>query len=112
MSEISDVFFLDSGIAARLHDACDVLHAELQAMIVKAIELGTIDAFGTLVSGQALQTKFEQKAVGGPDALLDVLKSHVEAVKSMQAQFQACIDNALDQESSNVSTLRSIDQPN
>lgn len=107
-----EAFLVDPHLAETLRNACDALRAELQAQFIKAGELGTIDAFGTLRSGQALQTKFEGKAVGGQDALVDVLNSHIAVVEAMQAHFQACMDNARDQESSNVSTLRSIDQPN
>lgn len=107
-----EVFSLDSKTAELLRDCCGDWLGELRKLFVPAQRLGTVDGFGTLSSGQALRDKFAQKAVGGPDALVDVLASHIAVVEAMQAQFQACIDNALDQESSNVSTLRSIDQPN
>ena len=104
--------YLDAKVAGELIAACTELRAQFEAALNSAALLGQLTGFGTLGSAQALQVKFEERAVGGPDALVDVLASHIAVVEAMQAQFQACIDNALDQESSNVSTLRSIDQPN
>jgi len=105
-------FSLDPDTARLLVTACGEYQMTLEHLSVAAAKLSWVGGLGTLASGRALQTKFEEKAVGGHDALVDVLASHIAVVEGMQAQFQACIDNALEQESSNVSTLRSVDLPN
>ena len=104
--------YLEKRVAEDLAKACDDLISLFRSLSDDANYLGQVGGFGTLGSARALQVKFEEKAVGGPDALVDVLASHIAVVEAMQAQFQACIDNALEQESSNVSTLRSVDLPN
>ncbi|MBT2269196.1 hypothetical protein [Rhodococcus erythropolis] len=106
------MFKLDPAVAGPLIAACDELIDVLNVTIGDAHQLGSMHGFGTLGSGQALQAKFEQKAVGGPDALVEVLRSHIVVVETLQAQLQACIDNALDHESLNASNLTSIDLPN
>ncbi|MDI9903524.1 hypothetical protein QM716_27040 [Rhodococcus sp. IEGM 1409] len=105
-------FSLDPDTARSLVSACDEYRMTLEHLSIAAGKLSWVGGFGTLASGRALQVKFEEKAVGGPDALVDVLASHIAVVEAMQAQFQASVDNAFDQESLNVSTLKSIDQPN
>ncbi len=105
-------FSLDPDTARLLVTACGEYRMTLEHLSVAAGELSWVGGFGTLESGRALQVKFEEKAVGGPDALVDVLASHIAVVEGRQGQVQACIDNALGQEAEGVSTLRSIDQPN
>lgn len=105
-------FGLDPEVARPLAVACAEYVAQLRGLLGDAIGLGTLSGFGTLESGRQLQRKFEQKADGGPDALVDVLKSHIAVVTEMQAQFQACIDSAVNQETANAAALRTIDPPN
>ena len=107
----SGSFYVDKSVAIDLRKACDELIAEFKALDVEARLLSRVGGFGTLASGLALQKKFQDKAFGGSDSLVNALQSHIAVVDGMRAYFQKCIDNAVAQEQVNVDSLRNSDAP-
>ncbi|MCJ0906524.1 hypothetical protein [Rhodococcus sp. ARC_M6] len=108
----SESFYVDKSVAGDLLKACDDLVAEFKALDAEARILSRMSGFGTLASGLALQKKFQDKAFGGSDSLVNALESHITVVDNMRAYFQKCIDNAVTQERTNVDQLRNVEIPN
>ena len=81
--------YLEKRVAEDLAKACDDLISLFRSLSDDANYLGQVGGFGTLGSARALQVKFEEKAVGGPDALVDVLASHIAVVEAMQASVSS-----------------------
>lgn len=104
-------FFLHPDVARGVLAACDEYRASLVESKRLARHLALVDGFGTLPSGQALRDKFSRKAVGGDDALVDVLASHITVIDEMRAFFTKCIESAQNQESENAASLRNLDFP-
>lgn len=104
-------FSLEPDVARGVLAACDEYRLLLIELAAEADGLQYVDGFGTLNSGLALRDKFSRKAVGGGDALVDVLASHISVVDEMRAFFTKCIVAVENQESVNASSLRNIDSP-
>lgn len=104
-------FSLDPGVARGVLAACDEYRASLLESKRMAGRLQLVDGFGTLPSGVALRDKFSRKAVGGDDALVDVLASHIAVIDEMRALFTKCIAAAENQDSANASSLQYLDSP-
>ena len=112
MSNSGSELSIDTDVAKPIVTACDVLIDEYRRLIVRARHLKGLGGFGTLDSGRALQGKFEGKAFGSPDSLVNALESHITVVDGMRAYFQKCIDNAAAQEQQNVDSLRGVGRIN
>ncbi|MDI9916315.1 hypothetical protein [Rhodococcus sp. IEGM 1379] len=104
-------FGLDPDVARPIVKACEILIGEYQLLANDARHLNQFDGFGTLASGPALQKKFQDKAFGGTDSLVNALESHIAAVDGMRAYFQKCIDDAVAQEQANADSLRNAGPP-
>lgn len=107
----SGTFSLEPDVARGVLAACDEYRELLVDLKPRAENLQYVDGFGTLPSGQALRDKFSRKAVGGPDALVDVLVSHIAVIDEMRALFTKCIAAAQNQDSANASSLQNLDSP-
>ena len=110
MSNSESELSVDTAVAQPIATACEMLIAEYRGMIVSARHLKGLGGFGTLDSGLSLQDKFEGKAFGSPDSLVNALESHIAVVEGIRAYFQKCIDNAVTQEQTNVDSLRGVGQ--
>ncbi|RVW05994.1 hypothetical protein [Rhodococcus spongiicola] len=80
--------YLEPGTARACAERCSALIAELRSLRDRAAELGVVDGFGILQSGQALAEKFGKKAVGGEYSLVQALSDHIDEVEGMQALFE------------------------
>ena len=112
VSNSDQVFGVDPNVAKPLAIACEVLIAEYRSLVNDAQHIKQFGGFGTLNSGFALQGKFQEKAFGSPDSLVNALESHIAAVDGMREYFQKCIDNAVTQDQTNVDSLRGVGQTN
>ncbi|MFE4502512.1 hypothetical protein ACFRFQ_21895 [Rhodococcus sp. NPDC056743] len=112
MSNPEQVFNVNPNVAKPLAIACEALVAEYRLLVNDAQHIKQLGGFGTLKSGLALQEKFQEKAFGSPDSLVNALESHITVVDGMRAYFQKCIDNAAMQEQQNVDSLRGVGRIN
>lgn len=112
MSNSGQDFSVDPNIAQPLVNACETLISDYRSLVLEARQLTGMGGFGTLASGLALQKKFQDKAFGGSDSLVNALESHIVAVEDMRAHFQKCIENAQLQEQANAEALRGASLPN
>ncbi|MGK2883563.1 MAG: hypothetical protein ACSLE8_02130 [Rhodococcus sp. (in: high G+C Gram-positive bacteria)] len=80
--------FLNEEAAKKCHAACVVYLAKLDIHKESAQNLARVEGYGDFKSGQELADIFSKKAVGGEDNMVDVLESHIQVVKDMQAVFQ------------------------
>ncbi|NMM86151.1 hypothetical protein B2J88_17540 [Rhodococcus sp. SRB_17] len=106
MQDAGGEFGIDPDVARPIVTACETLIDEYKLLANEARHLTQFDGFGTLASGLALQKKFQDKAFGGSDSLVNALESHITVVDSMRAYFQKCIDTAMAQEQANADSLR------
>ncbi|MDJ0362708.1 hypothetical protein [Rhodococcus sp. H29-C3] len=96
---------LDPTAARHCDKACSEYLETLEYNTAAARELGNVEGFGTFDSGIALARKFSQKAVGGPNNLVDVLQSHIDVVTSMQAVFRKFFVAAEDVDQQNAASI-------
>lgn len=80
--------YLDPEAASACSRACDDYVGKLFARQEKAKELANIKGWGDFSSGQAVRTLYAEKAVGGPNNMVDVLQGHIDVVREMQVVFQ------------------------
>ncbi|MCZ4080168.1 hypothetical protein O1W68_19670 [Rhodococcus sp. H36-A4] len=97
--------FLDPAAARHCDTACSEYLCTLEKNKTDARALEKVEGFGTFDSGIALARKFSQKAVGGPNNLVDVLQSHIDVVTSMQAVFRKFFVAAEDIEQQNATSI-------
>lgn len=80
--------FLNPDAARACSAACDNYIAKLITHKDKAQELANADGWGDFQMGTQIRTIFREKAAGGANNMVDVLESHIEVVREMQAVFQ------------------------
>ena len=97
--------FLDPTAARQCDQACSVYLSNLETNQQAARKLGDVRGMGTFDSGIALARKFSQKAVGGPNNLVDVLQSHIDVVTAMQAVFRKFFVAAEDIDQQNAASI-------
>lgn len=112
MQDFGDEFGINPDVARPIVKACETLIYEYELLANEARHLIQFDGFGTLASGLALQKKFQDKAFGGSDSLVNALESHITVVDDMRAYFQKCIDDAVAQEQANADSLRNAGPKN
>ncbi|MDJ0362713.1 hypothetical protein [Rhodococcus sp. H29-C3] len=96
---------LDPAAARHCDAACTEYLATLKSNQESARMLGDVRGMGTFESGIALARKFSQKAVGGPNNLVDVLQSHIDVVTAMQAVFRKFFVTAEDVDEHNATSI-------
>ena len=97
--------FLDPATARQCDKACSEYLGTLEYDKAAARELGNVEGFGAFDSGIALARKFSEKAVGGPNNLVDVLQSHIDVITAMQAVFRKFFDAAEDVDQQNATSI-------
>ncbi|MCZ4080173.1 hypothetical protein O1W68_19695 [Rhodococcus sp. H36-A4] len=97
--------FLDPAAARHCDKACTEYLSTLETNKDLAFKLGNVKGMGTFESGIALARKFSQKAVGGPNNLVDVLQSHIDVVTAMQAVFRKFFVTAEDVDEHNATSI-------
>ncbi|ORI21441.1 hypothetical protein [Rhodococcus sp. 1168] len=97
--------FLDPAAARHCNNACNDYLSILKENQALAEMQGNVEGMGTFDSGIALARKFSQKAVGGPNSLVDVLQSHIDVVTAMQAVFRKFFHAAEDVDQQNATSI-------
>ncbi|WP_186629447.1 hypothetical protein [Rhodococcus sp. BP22] len=97
--------FLDPTAARQCDKACSEYLWTLEKNKIDARALEKVEGFGPFDSGIALARKFSQKAVGGPNNLVDVLQSHINVVTAMQAVFRKFFVAAEDIDQQNAASI-------
>ncbi|QCB52936.1 hypothetical protein E5720_16190 [Rhodococcus sp. PAMC28707] len=97
--------FLDPAAAQHCDKACTEYLSTLERNKTAAYRLENMEGMGPFESGIALARKFSQKAVGGPNNLVDVLQSHIDVVTAMQAVFRKFFVAAEDVDQQNAASI-------
>jgi hypothetical protein len=97
--------FLGSEAAAKCSRACDGYLDKLREHQTRAKELAKVEGLGEFESGKALRNRFAEKAMGGPNNLVDVLQSHIDVVTEMQVVFKKFFDDTIATDDQNASSI-------
>ncbi|MBF6143542.1 hypothetical protein [Nocardia farcinica] len=93
---VSGELRMDPDLGAALHQRCEALLGELDALTRSAKQLAYLSGYGGLPSALDLKVKFEKKADGGgehdaDDSGVRRLEQHIEVVKLMRDTYAAAI---------------------
>jgi hypothetical protein len=93
---------LDPDVGQAVQAACDKYLDELGTVLRMADTVKLISGFGGFESGQALQTKFQQKATGTDQSIDAVIMQHIEVVKLAKQVVAQAIANIVEADQSNA----------
>ncbi|MGO4200612.1 hypothetical protein AB4Z09_02430 [Rhodococcus sp. TAF43] len=105
----SGELYLEQGTARACAAHCATLLRQLRSIRDRAAELGEVDGFGMLPSGQSLAEKFGRKAIGGDYSLVQALTDHIEVVDQMRAVFETIDARFSDVDNDTASSFRGVE---
>jgi hypothetical protein len=100
--------YLNPTAAKKCNTLCAEYLARLDIHRKRAFELANVHGYGDFDSGKQLADMFSEKAVGGEDNMVDVLDSHIQVVKEMQAVFQKLFTATDDTDQSNSTAIGQV----
>lgn len=91
---------------AKLCDAaCTQYLMKLEAHVRSAVRLADVTGLGDFESGKQLARIFSERAVGGPNNMVDVIDGHIRVVKDMQAVFRKFFTHYDETDGANASEI-------
>ncbi|SNS54268.1 hypothetical protein [Rhodococcoides kyotonense] len=97
--------FLSEDVARKCDDACNQYLEKLAESTKSAHLLANVQGLGTLDSGIELARRLSEKAVGGPNNLVDTLEGHIRVVEAMQVVFRKFFDSYEDADSTTATSI-------
>lgn len=99
--------YLNADVAQRCNAACEAFLAQLDAHITRVALLADADGdgYGSFASGMSLANVFASRAVSDGNSLVEVLQSHIQVVKEMQAVCRKFFVDYQDTEHSNSTAI-------
>ncbi|MBJ8341056.1 hypothetical protein JGU71_19395 [Antrihabitans sp. YC3-6] len=100
---------IEDNVAQEVAAACDELIRGYRNLMLTARGALKVSGLGEIESGQQLAAKFNNKAVGGRDALVDRLRDHIEIVTMIQQTVTTAAAKIQVEEDLLTSHLSSVD---
>lgn len=102
---------LEPAVASQVHAACSTFIDTLHSLRSRANGLGFVSGCGDLPSALALAGKFEQKAVGGVDALVTRYEQNITVVKLIQETVSHSISRIVEEDRDLAAALPTVEGP-
>ncbi|MCP2299975.1 hypothetical protein APR11_006438 [Nocardia amikacinitolerans] len=106
----SGEFRMDHEIGDALRNRAETMLKGIEdVLLVKANDVAHLSGFGTLPSAQALQAKFQNKAVSDNDSAANQLKKHIDLLMLMRDTYALSIRKLTDTDQANANQFNQTD---
>ncbi|NKY47746.1 hypothetical protein [Nocardia cerradoensis] len=108
-SRSGDLLLDNESVARECLTACDQRLTDLQGMLDLARLAQAVSGFGDFDMGHALEGGYLKQATGEPNSVDQVIKDHIETVKSMREVMAQSIKHLTGQDVGNAAQIAATD---